>query len=93
MFDHTMPLYIVLHNDRHHDPDVQIFAQYDNAVAYARATAQRLAAHPAYITEHTFGPDDPADENHWFFIEYSPEEDGLAIMTRWVREGIGKDAQ
>lgn len=86
MADHAAPLYVVLHNDRHTDPDVKVFTQYDNALVYARTTAQRCATHPAYITEQVFGPDDPADERHWFFVEYSTEGDGLAIMTRRIQD-------
>ena len=46
-----MELYTVLHQDRHADPEVEVFSDEQKAVEYARNTAKEFCRHPGDYEE------------------------------------------
>ena len=75
--------YILLHEDRHADPDVELWADPDEAVARA----------DALVREYAFEPEDIDDEMNdsmaragWLYhASYSPEGDRVTVYSVQLR--------
>ena len=74
-----MKLYIVMHNDRHADPEPEVFLDKDYAVDYARRTAQEYCHYPEDYEEH--------DVLGWlFYAKYSCENDSVWVVEKTLME-------
>lgn len=83
MSDPTPVLYVVLHCDRHYDPNVFVHTNPDAAIAHAQDLANDYASRPETITEELTGP--MRDIGWIYHCTYSTEDaDWIAVVEREV---------
>lgn len=74
-------VFTVLHNDRHSDPIVKVFAKKDDAILYAKTFARRAAYDT--VTERVYDP--PHANLGWVFrAMYSEEGDCITVAVHEV---------
>lgn len=74
-----MTAYAVLINDRHADPDIELFVGPGRAIKHARMWAQEHATEPSDYEEVKV-------EGWVFFARYSPEGDWVRVTKHTVQE-------
>lgn len=75
-------VYVAMVNDRHTDPEPEVFATAEAAIAYARQEAQEGNRHPEDYAER-----DPPPAGWLFSATYSVEGDSVWVLAKEVRHG------
>ncbi len=76
-------VYVVVHEDRHTDVGVTVFAAADAAIAYARDQARECARDPEDIEEELNGA---MRADGWlYYCRYSSESDSIRVVERSIQ--------
>ena len=76
-------VYVVLVQDRHTDPEIEVFATEEAALAYAREQALDNAQDPESIEETECDPD---DVDGWVLtINYGTGGDHVTVMKKEIQ--------
>lgn len=83
-----MKIFIVVQEDRHTDPDVQLFSTEEKAIAYAKSVMEENKDQAQFVDEdEMYLPDDALDEGGLLFHgTYSTEGDCVWVASRDVDE-------
>lgn len=74
------PVYVVMVNDRHTEPEPFLFSTVVAAIQFARDTAHEWAADPEDIEE--------SDINGWHYhVTYSCEGDSIWVIEKSIDDG------
>jgi hypothetical protein len=71
-------VYAILIEDRHTDPDVEVWLDKDAAIARAREAAIEIVAHPDALEE-------AEEEGYILRIEYQLESDSVTVLERKIQ--------
>jgi hypothetical protein len=77
-------LFVVMVEDRHADPDVEVFVEKDDAIRRARALAEEGARHPGAIEVSELNNAMVNDGWVWH-CRYSGEGDWVTVMARQLQ--------
>jgi hypothetical protein len=72
-------IYVAMIADRHDDPEPYLFETADEAIAYARRTAQAFAHEPEDVEEASV-------EGWLYYATYSVEGDSVWVLAKTVGE-------
>lgn len=77
-------LFTVLVQDRHSDPDVEVFVEKDDAIRRARVLVEEGARHPEDVEVEELNPAMVREGWVWF-CRYSREGDSVTVMARQLQ--------
>lgn len=83
-----MKIFIVVQEDRHTDPDVQLFSTEEKAIAYAKSVMEENKDQAQFVDEdEMYLPDEALDDGGLLFHgTYSTEGDCVWVSSREVDE-------
>lgn len=79
-----MPVHVVMVNDRHTDPDVELFTDPDAAIDYARKYAEDEASR---VDHREVMEQVPLPDGWLYCATYSLEDDSVWVLTKELRNG------
>lgn len=83
----TLIMYVAFGQDRHADPEVEIFFQKDKAIDWANGFVQanaRVGNDIADVTQDWNETVNSKDKERVLYLEYGPESDGTVDIA-WVK--------
>jgi formylmethanofuran dehydrogenase subunit E-like metal-binding protein len=72
-------LFVVMVNDRHCDPEPELFTTAGQAIAYARSEAEQYARTPEDVDETPI-------EGWLYHASWGPESDSIWVLAKTVHE-------